>query len=146
MIDWLKKATSTNVSGNFKFHIKSPSEQADTSSTICVTTYTDKSQSAMLPCHYKWFRVRNGIMEESMKFRGNSYVCDSSDIGAVVRAEIVVFFCLFQSNDQQYSGQAEIKFGPIKLSAEVKKSLGDALINRSIFLRGQICLSNHLEK
>lgn len=64
----------------------------DTSSTICVTTYTDKSESAMLPCHYKWFRVRNGIMEESFKFRGNSYVCDSSDIGAVVRAEVIVNF------------------------------------------------------
>lgn len=50
-----------------------------------------------MPCHYKWFRIRNGLIEESYKFKGNSYVCDCADIGAVIQADVtVLIFVIFR--------------------------------------------------
>lgn len=43
MFEWFKAATSRNVTGNYKFHIKSEPENIDTAITISVTAYTDKS-------------------------------------------------------------------------------------------------------
>lgn len=63
MIEWLKKATGRNITGNYKFHIKSEPEIIDNASTIIVTPYSDRSESAIVPCHYRWFRMRNGIKE-----------------------------------------------------------------------------------
>ncbi len=43
MIEWLKKATGRNITGNYKFHIKSEPEIVDNASTIIVTPYSDRS-------------------------------------------------------------------------------------------------------
>lgn len=75
MIDWIKKATGQNHSGNYKFHVKSDPTIIDTSTTLTLTTFTDKTEKATVPCNYKWFRIRNGLTEEVGKFRGCSYVC-----------------------------------------------------------------------
>ena len=75
MIDWIKKATGQNHSGNYKFHVKSDPNIIDTSTTLTLTTFTDKTEKATVPCNYKWFRIRNGLTEEVGKFRGCSYVC-----------------------------------------------------------------------
>jgi hypothetical protein len=43
MIEWIKKATSKNVTGNYKFYVKSDPESPDTASTITVSAFTDKN-------------------------------------------------------------------------------------------------------
>lgn len=105
MIEWIKKAATKNISGNYKFHIKSEPENVDIGSVISVTAFTDKSESAMLPCHYKWFRIRNGLTEECHKFRGNSYVCDSSDLGSVIQVLVIVFHPLFRVTTMSSQGK-----------------------------------------
>lgn len=64
MIDWIKRTTSGNshvISGNYKFYIKAEPQSIDTSSTITVTVFTDKTESALVPCHFRWFKLRNGL-------------------------------------------------------------------------------------
>jgi|JI6StandDraft_1071083.scaffolds.fasta_scaffold952143_1 hypothetical protein len=85
MIEWIKKATTGNVSGNHKFYVKTEPPIVDTAATITVTPFTDRTEQAIVPCHYRWFRLRNGLTEEASRFKGNSYVCDSSDIGATIQ-------------------------------------------------------------
>lgn len=53
---------------------------------------------------------------------------------------------LTQSNDSDFSGEATISFGPVKLSPGIKKNLMDTLSNRSIFIRGNILVSESLQK
>lgn len=64
MIDWFKKTAASNkpkISGNHKFFVKPEPDNIDISSTINVTAFTDKTESALVPCHYRWFKIRNGI-------------------------------------------------------------------------------------
>lgn len=46
----------------------------------------------------------------------------------------------------EYSGQANIQFGPVKLATEVKKHIMDTLTNGSTFIKGMICLGDFQEK
>lgn len=61
MIDWIKKATGKNTIGNPRFHVKTEPEYFDISSTVTVTAFTDTTETALLPCHYKWYKIRNGL-------------------------------------------------------------------------------------
>lgn len=101
MIEWFKRATDRTaiVGGTYKFHIHSEPEYVDTASTINVTAFADKTERTAVPCSYRWFRVRNGLKEEVIRYKGSSYICDPSDIGAIIQVEVT-------SNDQQMSGHA----------------------------------------
>lgn len=46
----------------------------------------------------------------------------------------------------EYSGQANIQFGPVKLATEVKKHIMDTLTNGSTFIKGTVCLADYQEK
>ena len=66
MIDWFKKTATfskAKITGNHKFYVKAEPDNVDISSTITVTAFTDKTESALVPCHYRWIKIRNGITE-----------------------------------------------------------------------------------
>ena len=91
-----------------------------------------------VPCSFKWFRLRNGLTEEINRYRGSSYICDPSDIGAIIQAEVT-------SNDQEYSGIATLQFGPVKLALDLKKHLMQSLTNGSTIIHVSLCVG-HEEK
>lgn len=103
MIDWLRKATTGQhvATGNYRFHVRCEPEIIDTASTINITTFADKTETSVIPSTFRWFRVRNGLTEEIIKYKGSSYICEPSDVGAIIKVEIL-------SNDLQHYGKANI--------------------------------------
>lgn len=72
--------------------------------------------------------MKNGLVSEVPEFKGNSFICQPSDIGTIIQAEVT-------STDGSHPGTAVLKFGPVKLDVIIKKQIehsltsGNAMMN-----------------
>ena len=92
ILDWVKKQTgkiADNVK-DYKFYVKHQPAFIDTKTTIHLTAFTNRDEIATVPCLYRWFKIKNGLITEVPEFRGNSFVCDPCDVGSLIQAEITV--------------------------------------------------------
>ena len=82
---------------NYKFYIHSTPDNVDSSSRLFLNAYSSRDQQAMVPCTYRWFRIKNGISSEVVEFKGNTFICEPSDVGSILQAEVTVTFSLFRA-------------------------------------------------
>ena len=116
ILDWVKKQTgkiADNVK-DYKFYVKHQPAFIDTKTTLNLTPFTNRDELATVPCLYKWSKIKHGLVTQVPEFRGNSFVCDPSDVGAIIQAEVT-------STDTEHPGTAILKFGPVKFDVMIKK-------------------------
>lgn len=92
VVDWLSKQAG-KLADNFnkyKFYVKHSPEHIDSSTILSLTPYTSREEEALVPCTYRWSRIKNGILSEVDEFRGNSFICEPSDVGCIIQAEVTV--------------------------------------------------------
>jgi hypothetical protein len=103
----------------------------DSSSTLSITAFTDKSQRAAIPCNYRWFIIKNGVPQEVADYKGSSFICDTTHIGYFIQAHII-------SNDPEYPGKAIATLGPVELDVSLKteilNSLAQGYSNQAVYL------------
>ena len=135
-MDWFTSRSGSNkqkYEGNYKFHIVVNQERIDSSSTVSITTFTDSSQRAVVPCHYLWFIIKNGVPQEVNDFKGSSFICETAHVGYLLQAHIM-------SNDPEYSGKAIVTLGPVELDVSLKTDILAALSqgysNQAVYLIG----------
>lgn len=116
MMEWLKSKQRVKYEGKYSFHLLLNTEHVDSSSTISITCFTDKSQRAAVPCNYIWFVIKNGLPQEVPDFRGCTFICDTACIGYYVQAHII-------SNDPDCPGKAIVTFGPVELDVSLKTAI-----------------------
>lgn len=68
----------------------SPHEHAETSSNLTVVCYSDANKRNIMPCEYKWTRNMDTSLTELKEIKGNSYMCQPDDLGAIIQVEIKV--------------------------------------------------------
>jgi len=64
VVDWISKQAgkiADNFS-NYKFYVKYPQESIDSSTKLFLGTFTSREEEAVVPCLYRWSRLKNGIM------------------------------------------------------------------------------------
>jgi hypothetical protein len=88
MLDWFLNAGS--FKGNYNFHIEVQPKVIESNSNITVTCFSNKNKGIVIPVTINWFKLKNGLTTHLSNVRGNTYMCDPSDIGAVIRIEIRV--------------------------------------------------------
>jgi len=67
VVDWISKQASNIADSfnNYNFYIQhTPSHPIDTSTTLSLTSYADRLELALIPCQYRWSRIKNGIVSE----------------------------------------------------------------------------------
>ena len=67
IIDWVKKQTgkiADNVK-DYRFYVKHEPSIIDSSTTLVLTTFTNRDEIAAVPCIYKWSRIKNGLTTEA---------------------------------------------------------------------------------
>lgn len=80
MLSWLvNKATGPS------FYLESTTEPANSLSNLTVNCYNDASKSRIVPCKYTWYRFNNGVYHTINNIWGNTYICDGSDIGSIIK-------------------------------------------------------------
>jgi hypothetical protein len=59
-----------------------------------ITCYSNNNRSSVIPCRFSWYKIKNGITTALNTVKGSSYLCDPSDVGAIIKAEIsvIIFF------------------------------------------------------
>lgn len=60
---------------DYKFFVKHQPNLIDSSTTLMLTTYSNRDEVATIPCTFKWSRIKNGLIAEVPEFKGNSYIC-----------------------------------------------------------------------
>jgi hypothetical protein len=93
VVGWIARQAG-RIADNFNsyhFHVAhTPSHTLDTSTLLTLTAYTDRSQQALVPCRFRWSRIKNGIIAEAEDFKGSSFICEPSDVGCIIQAEVTV--------------------------------------------------------
>lgn len=92
VVDWISRKAG-RLADNFNkhnFHVATNTDRPDSSTLLSLTPYTSREQEALVPCVFRWTRVKNGISTEVEEFRGNTFMCEPSDVGAVIQAEVTV--------------------------------------------------------
>lgn len=75
-MEWLiKPKQKAKFEGKYNFQLVVSDENVDSSSTVSITAFTDRSQRAAVPCNYVWFLIKNGVPQEVPDFRGSSFIC-----------------------------------------------------------------------
>lgn len=77
VVDWISKQAgklADNFS-NYKFYVKYTPESIDSSSKLFLNTFTSREEEAIVPCIYKWSKIKNGIISEVFEFKGNTFIC-----------------------------------------------------------------------
>jgi hypothetical protein len=95
MLSWL--AGDSPQSAQYErvgFHVETTSEAVDTSSQVMVMCYTSTDKKLALPCLFQWSRIRGNHVESLPAVKGNVYMCEPSDVGAVIEVWITVRVCL----------------------------------------------------
>jgi hypothetical protein len=68
VVDWITRQAN-KIKDNFndyKFYVKNtPEEKIDSSTVLSLTVFTDREENAIVPCTFKWFRLKNGIISEA---------------------------------------------------------------------------------
>lgn len=88
IVDWVKKQTgkiADNVK-DYKFYVKSSPDYLDSSTTLTLTAFNNRDEISTVPCIYKWSRIKNGLTSEVPEFKGNSFICEPSDVGSIIQA------------------------------------------------------------
>lgn len=75
---------------DYKFYVKNEPNFIDSSTTLVLTPFTNRDEIGTVPCVYKWSRIKNGLLTEVSEFKGNSFICEPSDIGCIIQAEVTV--------------------------------------------------------
>lgn len=88
MLDWILNGGS--YKGNYNFHIEVSPKVTESNSNITITCYSNKNKGAVIPVAINWFKLKNGLTTHLSSVRGNTYMCDPSDVGAIIRAEVRV--------------------------------------------------------
>lgn len=88
MLDWF--LSSGSFKGNYNFHIEVSPKVVESNSNLTITCYSNKNKGAVIPVAITWFKIKNGLSTHMASVRGNTYLCDPSDVGAVIRAEVKV--------------------------------------------------------
>jgi hypothetical protein len=68
VVGWISKQAGklTDNLHSYKFYVKStPSEGIDSSTRLFLNVYSSRDEEALVPCIYKWFRIKNGITTEA---------------------------------------------------------------------------------
>ena len=118
MLDWILKTTSKikDNKSEYNFHVKHEPEIIDSSSILTLTAFSSKKSNSTIPCHYRWFKIRNGLTSEVPTFKGNSYICEPSDVGSIIQVEITVTIVL-SCRAQTESTVAQLNFNLGQLSS-----------------------------
>lgn len=90
MIDWLTRKQKVKIEGKYNYYLNLNTEFVDSSTSISITSFTDKNKKAAVPCSYIWFAIKNGLPIEVQDFRGSTFICDTNHIGYFIQAHIVV--------------------------------------------------------
>ena len=70
-----------------------PSDHVETSSNLTVLTYTDNDKKEIVPCDFRWTRIVDASVVELGESRSSGYICQPSDLGATIQAEVTVRAC-----------------------------------------------------
>lgn len=115
-MEWLRSRQRVKYEGKYGFHLQLNTEQVDSSSTVSITCFTDKTQRAAVPCNYIWFLIKNGLPQEVPDFKGCTFICDTACIGYYLQAHVI-------SNDPDCPGKAIVTFGPVELDVSLKTAI-----------------------
>lgn len=64
VVDWLSKQAG-RLADNFnsyKFYVKHSPERLDSSTMLSLSVFTSREEEAVVPCHFKWWRLKNGLV------------------------------------------------------------------------------------
>lgn len=88
VVDWISKQAGklADKFENYKFYIKSTPEHVDSSTRLFLNSYTNRDEEALVPCTYRWSRIKNGILAEATEFKGNTFLCEPADVGSTIQA------------------------------------------------------------
>lgn len=88
VVDWISKQAGkiADKFENYKFYVKSTPEHIDSSTRLFLNSYTNRDEEALVPCIYRWSRIKNGILAEAAEFKGNTFLCEPADVGSTIQA------------------------------------------------------------
>jgi len=43
-----------------------------------------------VPCKFHWYRSKNGVTTQIINAKGSTYMCEPSDVGAVIKVDVEV--------------------------------------------------------
>ncbi len=77
VVDWISKQAGKIADNfnNYKFYVKHTPEKLDSSTNLSLSTYASREEEAVVPCLFKWFRIKNGLTTEVEEFKGNTFMC-----------------------------------------------------------------------
>jgi hypothetical protein len=84
MLDWILNGNS--FKGNYNFHIDVHPKIIESNSNITLTCYSNRNKGAVIPCAINWFKLKHGVATHLTHVRGNTYMCEPSDVSAMIRA------------------------------------------------------------
>lgn len=92
VVDWISRQAGklADKFDNYKFYVKSTPDHVDSSTRLFLNTFTSRDEEAIVPCTYKWTRIKNGILADVPEFKGNTFLCEPSDVGSTIQAEVTV--------------------------------------------------------
>lgn len=68
VVNWVTKQAGKLADNfnNYKFYVKATPESIDSSTILALTAFTSREEQALVPCEFRWFRVKNGIRNEAL--------------------------------------------------------------------------------
>lgn len=108
VVDWISKQAGKLADNfnNYKFYVKQTPEKVDSSAILSLSAYASREQEALVPCLYRWFRLKNGLVTEVEDFKGNTFIVEPGDVGCIIQAEVTVIRC--QRRAQTHSTPAPL--------------------------------------
>lgn len=94
VVNWISKQAG-KLADNFnehKFYVKNSPETLDSSTVLSLSVFDSREELAIVPCVFRWYRIRNGLVCDAEEFRGNVFLCEPSDVGCMLQVEVTVYF------------------------------------------------------
>ena len=60
-MSWLNSKPKPKLEGNYKYYLHLSHAEIDSSTTLSITAFTNQEKHAVVPCHYNWFILKNGV-------------------------------------------------------------------------------------
>lgn len=108
---------------DYYIDVSPPPDQVNSSSTITITCYEDKSLRVAIPSDVIWTKINQG-WSKKLPNHGHAYVCTPNDIGSIIDVEVTGRHPYFEERKS-----FNIKFGPIVLDPLLRPTLELALKN-----------------
>jgi hypothetical protein len=92
VVDWISKQAGKLADNfnNYKFYVKHTPERIDSSTILSLSVFASREEEAQVPCHFRWARIKNGLITEADEFKGNTFICEPSDVGCMIQVEVTV--------------------------------------------------------